>query len=172
MTALIRTIQLAIEQMNGADADARLRLFACWCARQMEPRPTQALEAVAAAESFALGLSPLTELERWRDSLGNVALTAMSLGLKVRDPSAAACLAYYATLTEDAIEAAWEAASRHRMWARLMAFRNGEDELEWLERTAMRQANRLIAAIVAPSLDDFARHLHDPIPEMPLLSKL
>jgi len=93
--------------------ERRLRLFACWCARQandlLDNRPL--LRVVLVAEEFARGFATVEELKAAREADSGRAAGAGVIGLPRRIPGAAAQLSAWHTSNDDALRAAYWSAS-------------------------------------------------------------
>jgi hypothetical protein len=109
---------LTILESNGLDdalwclravdgRDKEIRLFAVWCARQVQHlmKDKRSLDALDVAERFASGMATRDELERAWAAAG--------------DAGAAAWAAAWAAALAAAVDAAWDAAgdARDAAWA-------------------------------------------------------
>lgn len=112
------------DSLKGRGADRTLRLFACWCARQLKPNNIEWLTFIDTAEKFAQGKVSTTRFVSINNDFRNVAAAAFTIGWKQHSSSAAICLAVDSTLAPEANTAAVQAAMWQRRYEMLVALHN------------------------------------------------
>jgi hypothetical protein len=119
---------IAILKRRGADR--ALRLFACWCARQLKPNNAEWVKLINTAEKFAQDTVNETRLQAISNGFSNVVAAAYAIGWRDRSSSAAISLAAASTLAPDASTAAEQAAVWYRRYEMLIALQNGASQEE------------------------------------------
>lgn len=104
-----------------------LRLFSCWCARQLQTDPSWSAEFIEFAEKVARGEVSNSELKQKCEASRNTACTAVSVGWQHYAMNAAVHMAGYSTINPDPAIAAEHAAHWQRNYQMMAALRKWKD---------------------------------------------
>jgi hypothetical protein len=140
----------SLVQRAARDGAAReLRLFACWCARQIQEHGS-GMSLIELAERYANGLAPLSLVtERWNIPSGTAAAFAIAAN---HNRGAAEVWAAHQTLYPDAATAALQCAHMHQWWRQLeLMHRTGapREATDWLEQAVRRQQVQKLRELLA-----------------------
>lgn len=120
---------LANQLMNEGEEQI-LRLFACWCARQLPIYSDTREEQINIAEKYALGLYPEVEFQAVKDKIAGEAAAAFAIGLRHSSTNAPVYLAIFSCFSPDARVAAYASATWQRVYEKMKDTLNGIDEEE------------------------------------------
>jgi hypothetical protein len=94
-----------IAEADENEKDCELRLFACWCARESDPRK-YCLEVIELSEKYANGLIGLDEMMTRQKEMVGFAIATTTIGMNHNLPLANSDIGSFQTLRESAFEAA------------------------------------------------------------------
>jgi hypothetical protein len=94
-----------LSNANENGNDRELRLFACWCARETDPRE-YCLEAIELSEKYANGRTGLRDLKAKRKEMTGFAIATATIGMNNNLPLAHSDMCSFQTLRESVLEAA------------------------------------------------------------------
>ncbi len=139
---------LLIKRLEDEGEVRILRLFACWCARQLPSYTAEDVELIDTAEKLADGIIDENQAKLIRasfDRMGRMT-AAGTIGLRHKSRKAAALLGIYTTLHPNAATAAESASIFQRNYEVWTALENGvsQEEIEEADHLlASRQVHQL-----------------------------
>jgi hypothetical protein len=138
-----------LSEANENGKDHELRFFACWCARETNPRK-YCLEAIELSERYANRLIGLDELKTRQKEMVGFEIATATIGMNCDLQLAHSDMCSFQTLRESALEAAMLSKSHYLSYSKSKAE---------IERLSLQQIELLMIETISCAIDEMNEFL-------------